>query len=210
MSVEKIVEKILSEAQTEADRTINEAKSQAEEIRRTGKDEAERARKPILDKAHREAERRRRMHRSLAELDTRNRLLATRRELLDQVFAEVNRRLAEIDEASYKNLLQRLIVEATETGTEQVVVSAADRKRLGNGFLESVNAELKRSGKTGALDYANETREINGGVVLKGENYEINVSFATLLRGAQESLEAEVARMLFAGGDPDADDSASG
>jgi len=197
MSVEKIVEKIITDAKAEAERILEEARREAERIREQAKQEALAAQQTILREAEAEAQRRRRMHLSLAQLEARNRILAARRQALDGVFAEAAKRLAQLKDQEYLNFLRRLLVQAAETGEEEILLSPKDRARLNANFLESVNAELCKADKKGALRLAQENRELSGGFVLRGRGYEVNVSFSVLIRQAKEKLESEVASILF-------------
>ena len=197
MSVEKIVEKILTDAKAEAERILEEARREADRIRAQGEQEALAAQQPILRGAEMEAQRRRLMHLSLAQLEARNKILAARRQALDQVFAEAAKRLAALKDQEYWEFLRRLLIQAAETGEEEILLSPQDRARLNANFLESVNAELIKMGKKGALRIAQENRDLSGGFVLRGQGYEANVSLSVLLRQAKESLESEVASILF-------------
>lgn len=197
MSVEKIVEKILTDAKAEAERILEEAHREADRIRAQGEQDAKGAQQPILQEAKAEAQRRRRMHLSLAQLEARNKILAARRQALDGVFAEAAKRLAQLKDQEYLGFLKRLLIQATETGEEEIVLSPQDRAKLNANFLESVNAELRKAGKKGALRIAWENRDLGGGFVLRGQGYEVNVSFQVLIRQAKEHLESEVASLLF-------------
>jgi V/A-type H+-transporting ATPase subunit E len=195
MGVDKIVAKLISDAEAEAARILAEAEHEAGEIRRQGEEEAQAASEPILQAAEAEAQRRRRQHLALAELWARNKVLAAKREVLERVFQEAKERLGRLGSQEYRAFLKELLIRAAETGEEEIVLSP--RAVFDTNLLEEVNAELKRAGKAGSLKVAQEGRELDGGFVLRGRGYEVNVTFATLLRQAHEGLETEVARLLF-------------
>ncbi|MGQ9477395.1 MAG: V-type ATP synthase subunit E [Candidatus Bipolaricaulia bacterium] len=202
MGVDKIIAKLMSDAEAEAKRILEEAEREAEEIRRRGEEEAKAAREPILRAAEAEARRRRRQHLALAELEARNKVLAAKREVLDRVFKEAAERLSRLGSQEYRAFLRELLLRAAETGEEEIVLSPRDAAVFDTNLLEEVNAELKRAGKAGALRLAQAQEESlsevgTGGFLLRGRGYEVNVTFATFLRQAREGLEAEVARILF-------------
>jgi V/A-type H+-transporting ATPase subunit E len=197
MGVDKIVAKLISDAEAEAARILAEAEHAAGEIRRQGEEEAQAASEPILQAAEAEAQRRRRQHLALAELWARNKVLAAKREVLERVFQEAKERLGRLGSQEYRAFLKELLIRAAETGEEEIVLSPRDAAVFDTNLLEEVNAELKRAGKAGSLKVAQEGRELDGGFVLRGRGYEVNVTFATLLRQAHEGLETEVARLLF-------------
>jgi V/A-type H+-transporting ATPase subunit E len=200
MSAEKIVEKILTDARTEAQRLLESARQQAAQIREQAHTEAQRQRELILAQAHEEAQSRRRAHRAAANAASRNAALAARRAVLDTVFEQTAAKLTALPPAEYRNWLIRLVLQATETGAEELILSPADRQALGDSFLKEANAQLSKHDKRGALKLSVETRDIGRGFVLKGKHNEINVTIATLLRRAQDALEIEVAQMLFGEG----------
>lgn len=197
MSAEKIVEKILSDARAEAQRVLESARAQAAQIREQAEREAQRQRELILAQAHQEAQSRRRAQIAAATAEARNAVLEAKRAVLERAFTQAAERIAAMPAHDYKNWLLRLIVQAVETGDEEVILSPADRQTLGEAFLKEANAQLAKHGKKGALRLSVETREIGRGFILKGTNSETNVTVATLLRRAKEELEIEVAQMLF-------------
>lgn len=197
MSAEKIVEKILSDARAEAQRVLESAHAQAAQIREQAQREAQRQRELILAQAQQEAQSRRRAQIAAATAEARNVVLESKRALLERAFKQAAERIAAMPMPDYKNWLLRLIVQAVETGDEEVILSPADRQTLGEAFLKEANAQLAKHGKKGALRLSVETRDIGRGFILKGTNSETNVTMATLLRRAKDELEIEVAQMLF-------------
>ncbi len=203
MGVDKIIQKLLSDAEAEAGRILAQAEQEAEEIRQQGEAEAQAAKQPILERAEAEAQRRRRQHLALAALWARNKVLAAKRELLDRVFKEATERLGRLGSQEYRAFLRELLLRAAETGEEEIILSPQDAAVFDTNLLEEVNSELKRAGKAGSLRLAQEEaqdgRELGEtrGFILRGQGYEVNVTFATLLRQAREGLETAVAKLLF-------------
>ncbi len=199
MSAEKIVEKILSDAQAEAQRVLESARSQAAQIREQAEREAQRQRELILAQAQQEAQSRRRAQLAAATAAARNAVLAAKRAVLEKVFEQAAAKLAAMPAHEYKEWLVRLLVRAAETGDEEVILSPGDRQTLGEALVREANTHLAQHGKKGMLKLSLETRDLGRGFVLKGKNSETNVTLKTLLRRAQEELEIEVAQMLFEG-----------
>jgi V/A-type H+-transporting ATPase subunit E len=197
MSVEKIVEKILSDARAEAQRMIEGARAQAAQIGEHAQLEAQRQRELILAQAQQEAQSRRRAQLALATAAARNALLAAKRAVLDRAFEQTTAKLLAMPVPEYKSWLLRMVVHAAETGEEEVILSPADRQVLGEAFIKEANAQLAKHGKKGALKLSAEARDIGRGFVLKGTNSETNVTLQTLLRRAYEELEIELAQLLF-------------
>lgn len=198
MSAEKIVEKILSDARTEAQAILEKARAQAQEIRHQAQIEAQRQAEQILTQAREEAQSRRRAQISQAQLAARNAVLSARRAMLDRVFSEAQSRLEQMPAGEYRAWLLQTIPQAVQTGDEELILSPSDQQALGEAFLRELNSKLAQMGKRGQIKFANERRELGRGFVLKGRNVETNMTLRMLLKQAQEELEIDVARLLFA------------
>ena len=61
----------------------------------------------------------------------------------------------------------------------------------------AANALAAKRGLPGELKLSDKTRPINGGVVLRQGDIEVNCTLDSLLELSRGSLDAEVARILF-------------
>ena len=82
---------------------------------------------------------------------------------------------------------------AAAAGKEEIIHSAKDNKRVGAQVVEKANALVKG----GKLTLSGETREMDGGLILKDGQVEVNCAFETQLRVLREEMTAEVASILF-------------
>ena len=82
---------------------------------------------------------------------------------------------------------------ASGTGDEEIILSAADAAEIGAQVVEKANAA--KSGA--AFTLSAETRELEGGLVLKRGSVEVNCAFATQLRLLRQTMAADVAAILF-------------
>ncbi|NLN06740.1 MAG: hypothetical protein GX167_03880 [Firmicutes bacterium] len=195
---EKLTAKILGEAESFAEQVISGARQQAEAILTQARQEADNRRKQLLEQAQKQAEERKRRARTIAELEARKALLAAKKEMIEETFARALERLQQLEPAEYRKVIASMLLAAAETGTEEIIVAAADRDRLTDSFLREGNRELAKRGKQGKLKFAAETRDIQGGFILRTRDAEINSSFPALLRMQREQLEPDVAAILFA------------
>ena len=93
-----------------------------------------------------------------------------------------------------EELLAKLAVKAAKTGKEEILLSAKDRKRVGEQVVSKANA----LGKGMALTLGKETRDMAGGLILRDGSVEINCAFETQMRVLRESMASDVAALLFA------------
>ena len=187
MEAEQVVQKILDDAkakaaeiaaeeqkvlQAEKGQFDAESKSYDEQTKLLAKQAAEDTELQIL---------------ASARMDVANELLAQKRQLLDNVFAEAAEQITKLPDAEYLSLMQKLMTQAVRSGNEEVVVSK-DEKRIDTAFIKKVNENLKLS---------NEKGDFKAGFVLKEDKIKINVSIDVLLAQARQELEIELAKELF-------------
>jgi len=194
---EKLKEKIVSEAGRLAEQVVAEAKLRAEEIVAGARRQAEEKQKHILRQAHLQAEENRRRIRTIAELDARKEVLAAKVRTIENVFQQAVTRLQALEPAEFQSFILKMLVAAAEKGNEEVIVSARDQWRFTADLLAEANKALEEQGKQGKLILSAERREIQGGVILRSGEVEIDCSFDSLLRMQRDQLEPEVAAVLF-------------
>jgi V/A-type H+-transporting ATPase subunit E len=196
MEAEQVINKILSEAQTEADKI----KSQAEE-----KLTAEQAQldKELSDYAARTselakkaAEDKKSQMLAAARMDIAKKYLGEKRKLLQEVFDKAKEQLMKMPEEQYRQLMKKLMVGAVETGDEEVIIDA-NETRIDHKFIKEVNRQLG-PGFHGNLRLSEDKEEIGGGFVLRRGKIRNNVSLDVLLEDARKNLEIDLARELFA------------
>ena len=216
----KITDKILSEAQAKADKILADAQAECDRINAEYAERAEKIRSEISGEAEKGGMEYVARIRSTAATNKRNLLLQTKSDLIDGVFAGVLEQTRNLELQKYNEILIGLLsaalleqIDSEETsrnlyGEEdalapevyEVVFNQRDRDRSGKAVIEGVQKHL--SGKVSAeklarLTLANQTVNIDGGLVLRCGNVESNCSLSILFAQLRESLESEVARTLF-------------
>jgi len=197
MSVEKITEKILSDAGEQAGRIEKEFADRIEQIRERGDREIEQIRSRAQDEAGRRAQDRFQKDIATAELELRKEALACKQELIGQVFDRVRERLMEMKGPDRREFLLQLLLRTAESGDEEVIVSQQDRAVIDDAFLEQANKKLKGDGKKGDLRLSGERRDLPGGFILRRGKQEINCTLSALIHSVRQKLEPDVAARLF-------------
>ena len=224
--IDKITSRIETDARVEAEAILREGEANAARIRKEYEDQAA-AQSSAAEAAGRQAaEDQYERLVSAARMDGKKLLLETKQQCLDEAFAAARQRLLDLDVEAYADLLSRVAAKAAKTGREEIILNDRDRRRVGdkvvakaNALLAQANApELPRelkSSKAGSLlnkvvaagsailqgtallTLSQETREMDGGLILREGNVEINCAFETQLRLLRGSMAAEVAGILF-------------
>lgn len=195
--VEKIKEKIRQDAENRANEILEKARLQAKEIvEKAGLKASQRA-EEISNKTAHDVSEKKRIINSIVELEMRKDVLAAKQESIESVFAAVLERMNNMESSKYRQVVYNLLLEAAETGEEEVILSEGAKNKLPSDFMDKVNDALKAAGKKGKLRLSDEKREISGGFILKSQGIEINNSFEAVLRQYRDEIEPQVAAILF-------------
>jgi len=197
MSLEKIIAKIKDDAQREADRIKGQAESKASRIVEDAKKQANENKTQLIEEAKEKASRHKERQLSMAALNFRKQILEEKQKAIDLAFEKAMEYLLSLDEQKYLDLLEGLIIDSAQIGDEELILSPKDQKRLYQGFIESLNVKLGSQDKKSELKISDETRDINGGVILRRGKIEVNSSFESLLESSRDDLEAEVSNLLL-------------
>lgn len=189
--IEKITGRIRADAQAEADAILAAARKEAGETEASFRRQAEGERALLLAKAEKAAAEREERLVSAAQMEGRKTILAARQEMVEKAFDTALERLCSMPEEQYVQVLVGLVQKASSTGSEEVLFSPADRKRVGKAVVEGANATGKH------LALSGETRPIRGGFILRDGSVEVNCAFETLIRLEKGRSAAQAAKILF-------------
>ena len=197
MSLEKILERIQQDAQSEVDRIKSRASVAADEILKKAQEEAEILKNQALEASENEAKQRKERIVATASLDLRKALLAEKQNAIDNAFQAAVDALVKMGDAEYKKIIRDMILPNVQTGDEEIILSERDKARFGGNFAEEINRQLVKNGKKGNLTIAQDTYDMVGGFVLRRGQVELNSSFGSLFKSSRDELESEVSKILF-------------
>lgn len=216
----KITDKILSEAQAKADKILADAQAECDRINAEYAERAEKIRSDISSEAEKGGMEYVARIRSAAATSKRNLLLQTKSDLIDGVFAGVMEQTRTMELEKYNEILIGLLsaalleqleseeVSRTLYGEEEalapesyeVIFNQRDRDRSGKTVVEGTKTHLfgkVSDEKLARLTLSQQTANIEGGLILRCGSVESNCSLSILFAQLRESLESEVARTLF-------------
>ena len=195
MEGQQVVEKILADAGTEAEKIKSQAQEK-EAIEQAKLDEQLSAYKKQTDIIAQKAAEDKKAHLlASARMDIAKQLLAEKRKILDEVFERARQQIENLTDEQYRKLMTRLMLEAVETGDEEVIVDN-EEKRIDQKFIQSINQQLG-PGRKGNLKLSEDRDNIGAGFILKRGKIKNNVSIEVLLARARRELEIELAKELF-------------
>jgi len=195
MEAEGVVQKILADADAEAEKIKNEAQKkqddeqakleqQLDEFKNQTKTLAEKAAKD--EKSHLLA---------AARMDIAKQHLAEKRKILDEVFEKTGKQLQNLPVEQYRNLMVKLILAMAENDDAEIIIGE-NENRIDRQLINEVNDQLS-PGKKGNLKLSHEKRNIGAGFILKRGKIKTNVSIDVLLDRARKELEIKLAKELF-------------
>ena len=188
MGTQGIVERILSDARSEAAaiiedaenkaaKTLAEASARAESLRQQTENEVAQKRKSIMEKRAADA-----------RLDGAKLLLKEKRKVVDTIYDEAHSRLLELSKEESLRLVASLLEAYAEEGDE---IYFAKNFRYENE-VEILPIVLEKK-----LCISSEKLPIDGGFVLKGKICDKDLSFKALLAADKDEYQAELARKIF-------------
>lgn len=199
MASDKIVAKIIENAEAEAAAILAEAKDKADLITQTRKRQGEADVAAMVKAGEADVAEINRRSQLMTRLAVRKNRLAVKRDIIDGVFAQVEEKLGELDKVQWEKLMMKIITEGVETGRETLKVPAADRDKYdgSQGLLKRINDQLIKAGLPGELTLSQDAADFKAGVLIEGELSDINGSFDGLIANARNTYEREVAQILF-------------
>ena len=191
--IEKITQRIASDAQAEIDRILGDARDEAARITANYRAQADAEAQELADKNERAAAEQEERLISAAQMKASRLQLAAKQEMVEKAYIQALDKLCAMPEEQYVAVLAGLLVKASSNGKEEAVFSKEDREQAGKAAVEKAN---QLSGKQILL--SEETQPIRGGFILKDKNVEVNCTFEALVRLQKAETAGAVAQKLFA------------
>jgi len=195
MSLENITQKIIADANDYAADVVGKAKEEAKNITEEYESHAEKEYDQIVESAYVKANDI--LHRANTQgmKEKRINIISTKWEYLDNAFSSAVQLMCQLPSEEQMRFIVSLI-EKYQHSEAELIFNSADRDRLGNEVVEAVNStpggfKVKLSEQTG---------DFSGGVILKEEGAEANLTFDAIVASNREKLEEEVSAILFGDG----------
>lgn len=215
----RITDKILAEAREDANRKLAEADALCEELAREYATRAEGIRENLNEEARREAAEILARAKSGETMVRRNVMLEAKSARIDEAFSLARQEILNFSEERYADMMTTLLVsvlqrqaehetvsremygeeDAPATDGYEVVLNEKDRARLGEKWIQSCRQRLQDIQKTLANRVALSpvTAPIDGGLIVRCGQIEINCSLQALFAQLRPEWEAKVSRKLF-------------
>ena len=132
---------------------------------------------------------------SAAQLQKRRKILQAKQEIICDVIEKTRQNLLTLPDDAYFDVIIKLAANSALPKEGEIIFSPRDRGRLPADFHAKLEESLKEKG--GSLRISDETRDIDGGLVLVYGGVEENCSFGALFEAERERLTDRVNELLF-------------
>lgn len=197
MTIKDINEKIVSDAQIQADKIITQAEDKAKEIIKKGKEEADNIKNIILGKNNQEASLKKNKILTEANLEARKTILSEKQKIVEGAFNKALESILKLDDKDYRNFIKKLILDNIEKGDETIFIASSDKNKISKDFIEDINKTLEVKDKKGELKLSTSYLPIQGGVIIGSGKVRKNISLELLLKKVREESEIEICKYLF-------------
>lgn len=218
--LDRITAKIISDAEAAAKATLDAAKDECAKIDADYAKRAAELRDSMFTEAESEASNTVSRVKSTAAIEKRNVLLDEKSKLVDEAFTLAANEIHSMPAEKYTQLLTDILVsvmqnqfraeeterrdyggdELEETEAYEVVMNKTDAETHGKDVVKAAKAVLE--GKTDKatadkLKLSEKTEPIDGGLLLRYGDIEINCSLSMIFSRLRENCETEVYKILF-------------
>ncbi len=203
MASDKIINKILQNAETEASQIIADAKKTAAKEEQKINNETENRLNQLANEFKENSEELERRAKLNANLQERKDLLEIKQEVLHEAFDKAKEQMANLSDNEWFNLVTKIVLNGTDTDTEYIKVPEKDFPKYTQlnkdnmSFLDYLNLKLKEQGHMIPLKLDKNPAHFNDGLMLIGKYSDVNASFEVLIENMREYLEWDVSKILF-------------
>ncbi len=189
MSENGLIERILSDAKALAQSIIDKARTESGEAIISEKNKALEIRQKNDVMLKQEADKIIARKATVAEIDAKKALLAAKVQCVDLAFKKAKDKLCALDKKAYTQLILKLIRLYAE---ENDVILLSEKNNVDLKALKEDTTFINKK-----LSLANNFGDFSGGLILKGKNYDKNLTFETLLNQQKNQLQKEVLNRLL-------------
>jgi V/A-type H+-transporting ATPase subunit E len=192
--LEEILGEIEYSASQEAEEILEQARAEAGSIISEARAEAERQASGIESETERRVAEIKRSGESARQRSKREAILEVKQEVIAAVIQKTKEKLYELPDDEYFTLLAELASSCAIIGEGAVMFNAADRKRLPQDFEQKLGDMLPNGAK---LRISEETRPVDGGLILEYNGVEQNCSFEAIFNARCDEFSDMIRGMMF-------------
>ena len=184
--IDKIVDQIMSKAQSEAQSILAEAQKKADEITADFKADGNKSAAAIAEKSKSEIESYGNRVQSTIDLNRRQAFLQAKQELISEILEKAYNELSNCPDTEYFDMILKLLEQNVQSGNGEVAFCEKDLKRMPADFVSKADEIAKAAG--GSLKLSDKKPGIENGFVLVYGDIEENCSLRAIFDARREEL----------------------
>ena len=186
MALDDIKKAILTEAQKAADDHKAEGQKKVESIQKELNQKIDDKKSEIIASAQRKANQKVQQAQFKIQSQTQSKVLDQKQQVINKVYKLALEKLAEIDDAKYVELIEKLITKLPEGDGQLISVE---------GKQDLLKKALENSGKE--YELSTDTVGGKGGFIFKSKKIEVDQTFKALINNAKEQTFLAVTNKIF-------------
>lgn len=187
MALSDIIESIQKETQEKIDKLKKAAEENKRRLIQEWEEKIRNERDALLKKAKKNAEKKIQQAHFLLHSQEQSRILKKKREVIEEIIEEAKKRLADIDQARYRQLMERLVAKLPNISGELISTADAEKRNVLKQIIEN-HPQYRLS---------EETIPASGGFIFRSDYLEIDNTFESLLNAVSDEITLHVAKILF-------------
>jgi vacuolar-type H+-ATPase subunit E/Vma4 len=194
MSIERLEQAVLAEAEAAAARIIQDARRSQAQILAEWDRDCEATYAEAVAAAEAAAAREIARHLSGQRHKGRLAVLAAKNGILEAVFARAAEMLSSLPSDDYMRLMESWLVRLPNDASGVLRIAPKDAERFTADFLGAVNAKRPDGGKFTGVEA---DAAVRNGFVLEAESFRIDCTVETAISGLRAEMAGELAARLF-------------
>ena len=192
--IRKLTTKIVEDAQKKQAHLIEEAEKEIAKKERIKKQQLEKEVAAHLARYEKELQKELSLKVSDLHVKSRNRMLAAKQQVLDELFADAKEQLQNITAEDFDAFVERKLALVQLTGTVELVFGSKSAPLVSETMIQRWQAHFEPDL---TIQVAKETIPNRSGVVFKQGEVEFNFIFEALLESKEEELSYQLIAFIF-------------
>lgn len=192
--IRKLTTKIVEDAQKKQAHLIEEAEKEIAKKERIKKQQLEKEVAAHLARYKKELQKELSLKVSDLHVKSRNRILAAKQQVLDELFADAKEQLQNITAEDFDAFVERKLALVQLTGTVELVFGSKSAPLVSETMIQRWQAQFEPDL---TIQVAKETIPNRSGVVFKQGEVEFNFIFEALLESKEEELSYQLIAFIF-------------
>ena len=192
--IRKLTTKIVEDAQKKQAHLIEEAEKEIAKKERIKKQQLEKEVEAHLARYKKELQKELSLKVSDLHVKSRNRILAAKQQVLDELFADAKEQLQNITAEDFAAFVERKLALVQLTGTVELVFGSKSAPLVSDTMIQRWQAQFEPDL---TIQVAKETIPNRSGVVFNQGEVEFNFIFEALLESKEEELSYQLIAFIF-------------